>query len=79
MACEYDLPVSFHIGSGNMEGGLNRDKLRLYGKMATFTELSVEFFMRNGMHLTDLLMSGVLARYPAIRFVSAEPLLGPID
>lgn len=76
VACEYDLPVSFHIGSGNMEGGLNRDKLRLYGKMATFTELSVEFFMRNGMHLTDLLMSGVLARYPAIRFVSVESGIG---
>ena len=76
VACEYDLPVSFHIGSGNMEGGLNRDKLRLYGKMATFTEISVEFFMKNGMHLTDLLMSGVLARYPEIKFVSVESGIG---
>ena len=76
VACEYDLPVSFHIGSGNMEGGLNRDKLRVYGKMATFTELSVEFFMRNGIQLSDLLMSGVLARYPAIKFVSVESGIG---
>lgn len=76
VACELDLPISFHIGSGNMEGGLNRDKLRLYGKMATFTELSVEFFMRNGIQLTDLLMSGVLARYPAIKFVSVESGIG---
>jgi predicted TIM-barrel fold metal-dependent hydrolase len=76
VACEYDLPISFHIGSGNMEGGLNRDKLRLYGRMATFTEVSIEFFMRNGMQLTDLLMSGVLARYPTIKFVSVESGIG---
>ena len=76
VACELDLPISFHIGSGNMEGGLNRDKLSVYGKMATFTELSVEFFMRNGMQLTDLLLSGVLARYPTIKFVSVESGIG---
>ncbi|MEQ8660811.1 MAG: amidohydrolase family protein [Gammaproteobacteria bacterium] len=76
VACELDLPVSFHIGSGNMEGGLNRDKLKLYGRMATFTELSVEFFMKNGIQLSDLLMSGVLARYPDIRFVSVESGIG---
>ncbi len=76
VACEYDLPVSFHIGSGNMDGGLNRDKVRLYGRMAAFTELSVEFFMRNAMQLTDLLLSGVLARYPAIKFVSVESGIG---
>jgi predicted TIM-barrel fold metal-dependent hydrolase len=73
---ELDLPVSFHIGSGNMEGGLNKQKLKQYGRMATFTEVSIEFFMRNGMQLSDLLMSGVLARYPAIKFVSVESGIG---
>lgn len=76
VACELDLPISFHIGSGNMEGGLNRDKLKLYGRMATFAELSVEFFMKNGIQLCDLLMSGVPARYPDIRFVSVESGIG---
>lgn len=76
VACEFDLPISFHIGSGNMEGGLNRDKLKIYGRMATFAELSVEFFMRNGIQLCDLLMSGVLPRYPAIKFVSVESGIG---
>jgi len=76
VACEYNLPVSFHIGSGNMEGGLNREKLAVYGRMATFAELSVEFFLRNGIHLTDLLLSGILARYPAIKFVSVESGIG---
>ena len=75
-AVELDLPVSFHIGSGNMESGLNHDKMKVYGRMAAFTEVSVAYFMRNGMHLADLLLSGVLARYPAIKFVSVESGIG---
>ena len=75
-AVELDLPVSFHIGSGNMESGLNHDKMKVYGRMAAFTEVSVGYFMRNGMHLADLLLSGVLARYPAIKFVSVESGIG---
>lgn len=76
VAVECDLPVSFHIGSGNMEGGLSREKIRTYGKMATFAELSVDLFMNNGRQLCDLIMSGVLARFPTIRFVSVESGIG---
>ena len=75
-AVECQLPVSFHIGSGNMEGGLRRDKMKTYGRMATFAELSVDLFMNNGRHLCDLLMSGVLSRFPDIRFVSVESGIG---
>ncbi len=76
VAVELDLPVSFHIGSGNMEGGLLREKIKGYGRMAAFAELSVGLFMDNGRQLCDLLMSGVLARYPAIKFVSVESGIG---
>ncbi len=76
VAVECDLPVSFHIGSGNMEGGLSREKLKAYGRMATFAELSVNLFMNNGSQLCDLLMSGVLARFPEIKFVSVESGIG---
>ena len=51
-------PISFHIGSGNMDGGLRRDKVKTYGKMAAFAELSVDIFMRNGIQLSDLIISG---------------------
>ena len=44
--------------------------------MAAFTELAVDIFLRNGMQLTDLLISGVLARYPKIKFVSVESGIG---
>ena len=76
VAVELDLPISFHIGSGNMEGGLLRDKVRSYGRMAAFAGYSVELFLDNGRQLCDLLMSGVLARYPDIRFVSVESGIG---
>lgn len=75
-AVELGLPVSFHIGSGNMESGLQREKIKVYGRMAAFTEISVAYFMRNGVQLADLLLSGVLARYPAIKFVSVESGIG---
>ncbi|MBI2799923.1 MAG: amidohydrolase [Gammaproteobacteria bacterium] len=76
VAVELDLPISFHIGSGNMEAGLLRDKIKTYGRMAAFAELSVDLFMNNGRQLCDLLMSGVLARYPTIKFISVESGIG---
>mgnify|MGYP005676797673 CR=1 FL=1 len=41
VAVEFNLPISFHIGSGNMEGGINREKIETYWRLSTFTELSV--------------------------------------
>jgi len=76
VAVELDLPISFHIGSGNMEMGLLQTKIAAYGKMAAFTELSVDIFLRNGIQLNDLIMSGVLARYPKIKFISVESGIG---
>ena len=75
-AVELDLPLSFHIGSGDMTEGLVKERIAAYGKMAAFTELAVDIFLRNGLQLNDLLMSGVLARYPRIKFVSVESGIG---
>jgi len=75
-AVELDLPISFHIGSGNMELGLLESKMASYGRMAAFTELSVDIFLKNAMQLNDLIMSGVLARYPDIKFISVESGIG---
>jgi uncharacterized protein len=75
-AVELDLPISFHIGSGDMAEGLLKNKVATYGKMAAFTELAVDIFLRNGLQLNDLIMSGVLARHPKIKFVSVESGIG---
>jgi len=76
VAVELDLPVSFHIGSGDMAEGLVKTRVATYGRMAAFTELAVDIFLRNGMQLNDLLMSGVLVRHPKIKFVSVESGIG---
>src|ERR1700682_108752 len=76
VAVELDLPISFHIGSGDMAEGLLKNKVATYGKMAAFTELAVDIFLHNGLQLNDLIMSGVLARYPKIKFVSVESGIG---
>ncbi len=75
-AVDLDLPISFHIGSGNMEMGLLQTKIAAYGKMAAFTELSVDIFLKNGIQMNDLIMSGVLARHPKIKFISVESGIG---
>jgi predicted TIM-barrel fold metal-dependent hydrolase len=76
VAVELDLPISFHIGSGDMAEGLLKNRVATYGKMAAFAELAVDIFLRNGLQLNDLLMSGVLVRYPRIKFVSVESGIG---
>ena len=48
-AVEFDLPISFHIGSGNMELGLLQDqdcRLRPHGSLY---RASVDIFLRNGI------------------------------
>jgi predicted TIM-barrel fold metal-dependent hydrolase len=59
-----------------MAEGLLKNRVATYGKMAAFAELAVDIFLRNGLQLNDLLMSGVLARYPRIKFVSVESGIG---
>ena len=76
VAVVFDLPISFHIGSGDMAEGLLKNRVATYGKMAAFAELAVDVFLRNGLQLNDLLMSGVLVRYPRIKFVSVESGIG---
>src|SRR5690348_10042632 len=76
VAIEHDLPISFHIGSGDMAEGMVKNRVATYGKMAAFAELAVDIFLRNGLQLNDLLMSGVLVRYPQIKFVSVESGIG---
>ena len=75
-AVELGQPVSFHIGSGNMEAGLGRKQVEAYGRMATFAAGSVNLFMGNGFQMMDLLISGVLPRHPEIQFVSVESGIG---
>jgi predicted TIM-barrel fold metal-dependent hydrolase len=76
VSVECDMPISFHIGSGDMQEGLAKARVNTYGRMAAFTELAVDIFLHNAIQLNDLLMSGVLVRHPKIKFVSVESGVG---
>jgi len=75
-AVESDLPISFHVGSGDMTEGLLKNRVAAYGVAAAFTTLAIDILLQNGRQVSDLIMSGVLARYPKIKFVSVESGIG---
>jgi predicted TIM-barrel fold metal-dependent hydrolase len=75
-AVELNLPLSFHIGSGDMEDGLGREKVAAYGRMSTFTSGSVNVFLKNGFQMSELLLSGIFVRHPDVQFVSVESGVG---
>ena len=75
-AVELNLPISFHIGSGDFGFDQVGPKTETYGRMAAFTSIGIDLFLQNGMYLGDLIMSGVLIRYPDIKFVSVESGIG---
>jgi predicted TIM-barrel fold metal-dependent hydrolase len=77
-AVETDLSISFHLGSGNMKQQLEEEavKTAAYGQMAAFVAVGADLFFKSAMQMNELLISGVLARYPEIRFVSVESGIG---
>jgi uncharacterized protein len=75
-ACvDANLSVSFHIGSGNS----NAPSAMLESLMPPATHLAytaVPAMLENSRFLLDLLLSGVLVRYPTLKFASVESGLG---
>jgi predicted TIM-barrel fold metal-dependent hydrolase len=76
VAQETGLPISFHIGSGGNLDGFSPERLAVDGPQATYARTSCNLFLGNGMQLADLLLSGVLPRFPELKFVSVESGLG---
>lgn len=73
---ECGLPVSFHIGSADFTKGFTPSRIKAHGVGATYVATSVSLFLDNGAQIVDLLMSGVLPRYPDLKFVSVESGIG---
>jgi predicted TIM-barrel fold metal-dependent hydrolase len=69
---ERGLPVNFHIGSGiipNMWAGLEQNNRGI-------AAVSTMLFMNNMRCLTQLIFSGLLDRFPRLKFVSVESGIG---
>ena len=74
-ACrDVDLPISFHIGAGDLSDLLN-DRANI-GTRASFAKVSSSLFMQNANCIADLIFGGVCHRYPELRFVSVESGIG---
>jgi predicted TIM-barrel fold metal-dependent hydrolase len=70
------LPISFHIGSSNFDGNFSMDRMQAHGIGATTIYATLSLFLDNGKQIVDLLTSGVLARFPELKFVSVESGIG---
>jgi len=76
-ATAHDLPISFHIGSGEFTTtDWTPERIELYGPGGLNAQTSIGLFLENGRQIIDLLFSGVLPRYPDLKFVSVESGIG---
>ena len=73
-----DLPISFHIGAGDFTGNTfwTPERIEHYGPGAVNSLVTTGLFLDNGKQIVDLLFSGVLARYPKLKFISVESGIG---
>ena len=76
-ACqEAALPVSFHAANGDISDGVAPERMALDGPAITGARMGTTISLDNGKQLTDLLLCGVLARFPQLKFLSVESGLG---
>ncbi|MDQ4420366.1 amidohydrolase family protein [Sphingobium sp. DEHP117] len=76
IAVEADLPINFHIGSGDLSSLNFEERCKVDGFASAWARGSADCFLMNAFQLNDLLFSGVLARHPKIKFVSVESGIG---
>jgi predicted TIM-barrel fold metal-dependent hydrolase len=79
-AQDHDLPISFHIGSGNFleesKDNYTPKRLKADGWAVTYARTTTKLLLSNAEQLGDLLLSGILPRYPKLKFVSVESGIG---
>ncbi|TML11450.1 MAG: amidohydrolase [Actinobacteria bacterium] len=76
VAQDCGLAIHFHIGSGNLGSLFTPERVAAHGNAATYSVTSVDLFLKNGVQVADLITSGVLPRFPSLRFVSVESGIG---
>jgi predicted TIM-barrel fold metal-dependent hydrolase len=75
-AQDVGLPISFHIGSGDFDSAFAPARISAHGIGATVSYATVSLLIENGKQITDLLFSGVLPRFPELKFISVESGIG---
>src|SRR3974390_358518 len=75
LAQDLGIAFYFHVGGGEDADTVARrsaPRTAAHGSAGTATYAAVELFLKNGVQCADLLSSGVLPRYPDLKFVSVE-------
>ena len=76
VAQDLKMPIHFHIGGG--EDSLDKfsagmaTRFEHHGLVGSGTYAAIDLFMKNGVQCGDLITSGVLSRFPELKFVSVE-------
>lgn len=76
VAADTGLPISFHIGSGDFTKDFSPERIAAHGVGPTTSRSTIALFLKNASQVTDLLLSGVLPRFPTTRFISVESGVG---
>ena len=71
-----DLSVSFHIGAGTFDDVFTPERIQTMGIERTNGYSALGLFLDNGKQLGDLLFSGILPRFPDLKFLSVESGVG---
>jgi len=67
------MPCNFHVASGGISAHVTWEG---YTQERTLAALSCFMFMNNSRSMVNLIFSGLLDRYPAMKFVSVESGIG---
>jgi uncharacterized protein len=73
---ETGLPISFHVGNAGGEDLVGEKRMKVNGVAAGICRAATSSFLFNGDITNDLLLSGVLARHPKLKFVIVESGVG---
>ncbi|ODQ93396.1 hypothetical protein BHQ17_13605 [Mycolicibacterium holsaticum] len=72
------LSINFHVGGGRMEDFINEERIATEKFRAMMMRTLTGSTFDSAHTLTDLLSSGVLSRFPDLKFVTSESAVGYI-
>jgi len=71
-----NLSVSFHVAGGGSHPLLSLEHEKFMAPATNLPYTAVPLMLANGNQIADVLLSGILLRFPALKFVSVESGLG---
>lgn len=71
-----DFSVSFHVAGGAISQLISLDSEKFMAPATNLPYTSIPLMLANGNQVADVLLSGILIRFPDLKFVSVESGLG---